>query len=159
MDMVRRLSKLPAKGKRAILTQQLLPILTYGCELYPDPSEQQRRLAYEMCRWTVGAYPGSRKDKVQALVGLGDIEEILRNKRTRWAASVYARHMPELREIAEPILREILEEDTELRWMGGNSAGKEINVTIRELAEQEVEEWSDGRRIDERAAGATREKG
>jgi len=49
-DVVRRLSKLPAKGKRMVLTQQLLPILTYGCELYPQPSEHQRRLAYEMYR-------------------------------------------------------------------------------------------------------------
>jgi len=41
--------------------------LTYGCELYPEPSEQQRRLANTMYRWAVGAYPGSRADKVQAL--------------------------------------------------------------------------------------------
>jgi len=30
-------------------------------------------------------------------------------------------HLPELREIAEPMLREALEEDTELRWMQGNN--------------------------------------
>jgi len=157
-EVVKRLSKLPAKGKRTILTQQLLPILTYGCELYPDPSEQQRRLAYDMYRWTVGAYPGSRADKVQALVGLQEIGVIMRNKRIRWAASVYARHVPELRAIAEPILREALEEDTELRWMQGTSK-ESIGIEVRELAEQEVEEWSDGSRIDGRAAGATRREG
>ena len=80
-EVIKRLSKLPTKGKRTILTQQLLPMLTYGCELYPEPSEQQSRLTYEMYRWTVGAYPGSRKDKVQALVGLDGIEVIMRNKR------------------------------------------------------------------------------
>jgi len=127
-EAVRRLSNLPAKGKRAILTQQLLPILTYGCELYPDPSEQQSRLAYEMCRWTVGAYPGSRRGKVYALVGLSGIDTIMRNKRIRWAASVYARHIPELKVVAEPILREILEEDTEMRWLQGKNPGGEVKI-------------------------------
>jgi len=37
------------------------------------------------------------------------------NKRVRWAASVYGRHLPELREIAVPILYEILEEDIIMR--------------------------------------------
>jgi len=157
-EVIRRLCKLPACGKRKILTQQLLPILTYGSELYPTPSEQQRRLAYEFYRWTVGAYPGSRTDKVQELVGLNSLEEIMRNKRIRWAASVYARHMPELRKIAEPILREILEDDVELRWMGGaKPAG--TGIEVKELAEEEVEEWTDGSRIDGIAAGATRDEG
>jgi len=156
-EVVRRLSKLPAKGKRTILTQQLLPILTYGCELYPTASEQQRRLANEMYRWTIRAYPGSRADKVQALVGLHDIGVIMNNKRTRWAASVYARHEPELRAIAEPILREILGE-TELRWMEKAKSGCH-RVQIEELAVERVEEWSDGSRIDGRAAGATRGEG
>jgi len=157
-DVVRRLSKLPARGKRAILTQQLLPILTYGCELYPIPSEQQRRLAYEMYRWVVGAYPGSRRDKVQALVGLDEIGGIMRNKRIRWAASVSARYLPDLRGVAEPILREVLEEDVELRWMG-DARPLSKGVEVRELVEREVEEWSDGSRIDGSAAGATRTEG
>jgi len=128
---VKRLSKLPAKGKRTILTQQLLPILTYGSELYPDPSEQQRRLANEMYRWVVGAYPGSRADKVQALVGLNDIGIIMSNKRTRWAASVYARHIPELRTIAEPILRAAIGEEVESRWMEG-VGGEKRQVRIED---------------------------
>jgi len=157
-DIIRRLSRLPALGKRKILTQQLLPILTYGCELYPDPSEQQERLTYEMYRWTVGGYPGSRKDKLQALVGLGGIKEIMQNKRIRWAASVYARDIPELRTIAEPILVDILGDDTEYRWMEGGKQG-EIQIEVRELAEAEVEEWTDGSRREGRAAGATRSRG
>ena len=47
-EIVKRLSRLPARGKRKIMAQKLLPILTYGCELYPTPSEHQRRLAIEM---------------------------------------------------------------------------------------------------------------
>jgi len=112
-EVVRRLCKLPAKWKRTLSTQQLIPILTYGCELYPEPSGQQQRLVSEMYRWTVGAYQGSRVDKVQALVGLNDIALIMQNTRIRWVASVYARHLPELRKIAEPILRELLEEDVD----------------------------------------------
>ena len=158
-EVVKRLSKLPARGKRAILTQQLLLILTYGSELYPNPSEQQVPLAYEMYRWTLGAYPGSRKDKVQALIGLDGLDTIMRNKRIRWAASVYARHLPELREVAELILRDVLEEDTEMRWMRGTDRSREVRLEVRELAEEEVEEWTDGSRMDDRAAGATREKG
>jgi len=99
--------------------QQLLPILTYGCELYPTPSEQQRRLANQMYRWTLGVYKGSGADKVQDFVGVSDLGVVMANKRIRWAASVYWRHEPELREKAEPILREVLEDDTEMRWMQG----------------------------------------
>jgi len=55
-EMVRRLGRLTAAGKRKIVIQQILSILTYGCELYPEPSEQQRRLAAEVQRWAVGAY-------------------------------------------------------------------------------------------------------
>ena len=157
-DMVKRLSKLPARGKRQILTQQLLPILTYGCELYPDPSEQQERLAYEMYRWVVGGYPGSRKDKIHALVGLEGIGTIMRNKKIRWAASVYARNLPELRKIAEPILEEVLGDDTELKWMKGRAKSR-AQVEVKELLETEVEEWTDGSRREGRAAGATRTKG
>jgi len=118
---MKRLNRLLPQGKWKIVGQQLLPILTYGCELYPTPSEQQRRLANDMYRWTVGAYKGSRGDKVQ------DLAVVVANKRVRWAASVYGRHQPELREIAEPILREALSKDTVMRWMqGGNRERGEV---------------------------------
>jgi len=138
-EVVRRLSKLPAGGKRVIATQQLLPILTYGSELYPNPSEQQHRLANEIYRWTIGAYPGSRRDKVQALIGLNDIGGIMMSKRYRWAASVYTRNIPELREIAEPILREAVGEEVELRWRTGGER-KKRQIKIEDLAEEKVEE-------------------
>jgi len=62
---------------------------------------------------SVGAHKGSRADKVQELCGLNEVGVVMRNKRYRWAASVYGRHLPELWEIAEPILQEIGDEDTE----------------------------------------------
>jgi len=34
-----------------------------GCELYPEPSEQQKRVADEMNKWVVGARKGSRAKK------------------------------------------------------------------------------------------------
>jgi len=71
---------------------------------------------------------------------------------------VYGRHLPELREKAELSLREVIEEDAELRWIGGDIlAGRK--VTIEELDEDVVEEWSDGSRIHGRVAAAVRETG
>jgi len=58
---------------------------------------------------------------------------------------VYARHMPELWEIAEPILREVLEEDVELRWMKGTDWGRGA-VEVAPLQASRVEERSDGTR-------------
>jgi len=40
-EVVRRLNRLPAVRKRKMAVQQILPILTYGCELYLELSEQQ----------------------------------------------------------------------------------------------------------------------
>lgn len=113
------MSRLPALGKRVRVTQQLLPIITYGCELYPEPSEQQCRLAAEIHRWVVGAYRGSSTRKVEALTRISDLRSLMRNRRIRWATSVYGRHLPELTAKAAQILGEVLEEDAELRWMSG----------------------------------------
>ena len=96
---------------------------------------------------------------MQALVGLGDLKDIMRNKRIRWAASVYARHLPELRAVAEPILRDALGEECRLRWMKGGDPGKRVQIQVRELAVEEVEEWTDGSRMEGRVSGATREQG
>jgi len=157
-EMVKRLGRLSTAGKRKIVTQQILPILTYGCELYPEPSEQQRRLATECQRWVVGAYRGSSAEKVEALTGISGLDRLMMCKRIRWAASVYGRHIPELREVAEPIIREWIEDDAELRWMKGvKSRGGEIRVV--ELDIIRVEEWTDGSRMEGRAAAATRTKG
>ena len=75
--------QLPAVRKRKIAVQQILPILTYGCELYPEPSEQQPRLAAELQRWVVGAYRGSNAMKVGGLTGIADLRRLMQNKRIR----------------------------------------------------------------------------
>jgi len=59
-------------------------------------------------------------DFLKKLGGIHNVGMVMRDKRYRWVASVYGRHLPELREIAEPILQEIGDEDTEWRWMQGN---------------------------------------
>jgi len=43
--------------------------------------------------------------------------------------------------------------------MQGNAPGEDIGIEVQELAEREVEEWSDGSRIEGRATGATRKRG
>jgi len=156
-SLTRRLSNLNTLGKRRVITQQILPILTYGCELHCVPSEQQTRLAAECQRWVVGAYQGSNRLKVEELTGISELGRMMTCKRIRWAASVYGRHIPELREIAEPILRDWIEEDAVLRWMedGGR---RERKVQVEELDEKRVQEWTDGSRIDGRAAAATRKR-
>jgi len=76
-DQRRHQNRLPAVGKRKIAVQQILPILTYSCELYPEPSEQQHRLAAELQRWVVGAM------EVEELTGIADLWRLMQNKRIR----------------------------------------------------------------------------
>jgi len=123
---------------------------TYGCELYPNPSEQQQRLAAEIQRWVAGAYRGSNKAKVEWDTVL-DLQMVLYNKRISWAASVYGRQLPELRQMAEEILRSVLEEDSQLEWMHGKRRGG-MKMRVEELDAEVVEEWTDGSRMEGRAA-------
>jgi len=60
---------------------------------------------------------GEQSDKVGELCGIAELGEVMRNKRIRWAASVYGRHLSELSGVAEKILREVVEEDMELQGM------------------------------------------
>ena len=60
--------------------------------------------------------------------------------------------------MAEPIVREVVGEDAELRWMQGCGLDSGT-VEVRDLAAGEVEEWTGGSRSEERAAGATRSRG
>jgi len=52
---------------------------------------------------------------------------------------VYARYLPELREIAESISQGAVGEEVEVRWMGAPERGK-CEVTVAELEEKRVEE-------------------
>jgi len=108
----------------------------------------------------VGAYRGSNANKVEELTGISDLQRLMQNKRIRWDAAVYGRYLPRLSEKAEQILRGVLEEDAELRWMtGGRLPPQNENVRVEELDEGAVEEWADSSRIGGRAAGATRGEG
>jgi len=86
------------------------------------------------------------------------LDRLMMCKRIRWAASVYGRHVPELKEVAEPIIREWVEEDAQLRWMNGTK-GRGREIRVEELDIRRVEEWTDGSRMEGRAAAATRTKG
>jgi len=55
-------------------------------------------------------------------------------------------------------LREVIEVDTQLRWLQGSPEGP-TSVKVKELIESEVKEWTDGSRSDEGAAGATQSRG
>jgi len=91
------------------------------------------------------------------LAGLSDLREVMRNKRIRWAASVYGRHLPEQRQKVEEILREVIKEDSQLRWMKEYQGARVVRV--EGLDANAVKTWTDGSRVKGRAAGATRKAG
>jgi len=160
-NTIRRLTRLPPEEKRKVVIGQLLPILTYGAELYTTPSEEGSRLAARMARWVVMGYKGSSRRKVEEICGIGQLGK----KRIRWAASVYARNEPELRARARRILEEELGEEARLIWMEGVKPGKTTRAAeAREdlegsLARGELVGYTDGSRMEGVAAGASAEGG
>jgi len=68
----------------------------------------------------------NKKKKVEELTGIAEIGRLMQNKRVRWAASVYVRHMPELREVAKPI---------QSRWDGVRYAYNQYILIYRENME------------------------
>ena len=117
-ECVRRLTRLPPMAKRTIVCGQLIPILCYGCEAFDRPNEEMRRLVRMWSRWVVGAWRGSNAQKIESLSGIDDLDEWFGKRRIRWAASVYGRHLPELRPIAEKILQQRYEgHNVQFRWM------------------------------------------
>ena len=54
----------------------------------------------------VGAWQGSNAQKIESLSGIDNLDEWFRERRIRWAESVYGRHVTELRPIAEKILQQ-----------------------------------------------------
>ena len=103
-EQVRRLTRLPPKAKKMIVCGQLLPVLCYGCEAFTKPSEEMVRLSRQWARWVVGAWAGSSVERVEILSGVEDLAEVFRKRKIRWAASVYSRYLPELKEVAQGIL-------------------------------------------------------
>ena len=103
-ECVRRLTRLPPIAKRTIVCGQLIPTLCYGCEAFEEPNEEMRRLARTWNRWVIGAWQGSNAAKVEALSEIDNLDEWFRKRKIRWAVSVYGRHLPALRHVAEKIL-------------------------------------------------------
>ncbi|KAF8416439.1 hypothetical protein EV426DRAFT_721797 [Tirmania nivea] len=153
-ELVRRLTKLPPKGKKQIVCGQLLPILTYGAELHTEPSEVMERLSAEWGRWICGGWRGSARTKIEDITGIPDLKTWMWTKRIRWAALVYGRALPALRETAEGILEGVLEPDAVLHWMSGGDETVGREVDIAELDAGEVTAWSDGSRQEGVAAVA-----
>lgn len=83
--------------------------------------------------------------------------EVFRKKKIRWAASVYGRHLPALRHIAEKILQHRYEgHNLQFIWMEEQIPMTECKPFAGEAYdEKRVEEFSDGSRLDEAAAAAT----
>ena len=125
-QLVRRRSRLPPREKKNIVVSQLLPNLTYGAEVHEKPSKKGEMHAAE---WNTGGWRGSNRERLAAIAGVE-----VRRKRMRWAASVYEPGLEELKETAEGIFEDCLEQDTILRWPEG-SGEKIKNLEILKTAE------------------------
>jgi len=161
---VRRLTQLNPEGKRKIVVGPLLPTLMYGSELHTTPSEEASRLAGRMARWICMGYKGSSRQKIEDIVGITQLEVMTHQKRVRWAASVYSRHEPELRPIAERILREELGDEVVLKSLsdkekGGSALDSKMEVRdFEQRGEVEAEiGYTDGSRMEGMTAAATAE--
>ena len=102
------------------------------------------------------AYRGSRGERIEALIGIQQLDRQMVVKKVRWAASVYGRHILILRKRADEILAKLMDEGVDLVWMGGETKHR-TGVTVNE--ECEGGEFSDGSRTDGHTAAATTKKG
>ena len=143
-------------AKRTIVCGQLIHIPCYGCEAFDGPNEGMRRLVRAWSRWVIGAWQGSNAQKVQALSGIDNLDEWFRKRKIRWAASMYGRHLPEMRLVAEKILQQRYEEhNVQFRWMKRQlDMAEQKPFTIRESNLEVVEEYFDVSRLDGAAAAA-----
>ena len=128
--------------ERTIVCGQLIPILCYGYEGFNGPNEEMRRLVRAWSRWVIGAWQGSNAQKVEALSGIDNLDKWFRKCKIRWAASVYGRHRPELRLVAEKILQQRYEgHNVQVRWMKRQlDMAERKHFTIPKLNIEVVEE-------------------
>ena len=114
------------------------------------------RLARTWSRWVVGTWQGSNAERVAELSGIDQVELIFPKRKMRWAASVYGRHLPALRGVAQAILNGRYEGyGVEFRWLEEDLPWKsrhEFRVT--EYCEEEEKEYSDSSRLEQAAAAA-----
>ena len=87
------------------------------------------------------------------IAGIAELEEVMKRKRVRRAASKYARRVEELKEVPEHILTGCLEEDTILRWPRRTKDKIQQLEVLAEVTESGVD--TDGSRIDGQAGAAT----
>ena len=119
------------------------------------------RLGRQWARWVIGAWAGSSAERVEMLSGVEDIAQVVRKKKIRWAAPVYGRHLPILRETAQEILHQVFEmQNIQWNWMAiakTSALSQRKEISIREWQEGEGVEYSDGMRsrAEGAAAGAT----
>lgn len=102
-------------------------------------------------RWVIGAWRGSAAAKAAEISGIEDLQDVMNKKRIRWAASVYARHLPQLREIAQPILEEAFgTHSVEWQWMDEPvPMDQRLEIEEVEWCESKVDGYSDGSRFEE----------
>ena len=114
-QQVRRLTRLPPREKKKIVVSQLLPILMYGCELHNTPTARGEGYAAEWNRFITGACTGSSRGRLSEITGIAQLGEATKGKRIRSAVSACDRGLTELKAVAEKLLRENIEEGTELQ--------------------------------------------
>ena len=90
-QLIRRLSRLPPREKKKLVVSQLLPRMTYGAELHNTPSKKVEIYAAEWNRCIVGEWRGSSTERVADIAGIAELEEAMKRKKIRWAASIYER--------------------------------------------------------------------
>ena len=102
---------------------------------------------------------GSNAGKVASISGCDEIQEVFKKKKIRWAASVYGRHLPILRNAAEKILEgEYGGHNINWRWMEEEvPLAERKEVRVDEWEEGRTQEYSDGSRVDGAAAAGTTE--
>ena len=82
-QLVRRLSRLPAKEKKKIVVSQLMAILTYGAELHSKPSKKGELQAAEWNRIITGGWRGSSRERLADITGIVELREGMKRNRVR----------------------------------------------------------------------------
>ena len=100
---------------------------------------------------------GSSVEKVCALSGVDEVAMSSWKKRIRWAASVYGRCLPILKDKAQEILDQAYDtHGVQWRWMTEVCPLTDRQeIRVQEWCPIQTGEYTDGSRIDEAAAGAT----
>lgn len=77
---------------------------------------------------------GSSAEKMRTLSGIEDLTELFKKKRIRWAASVYGRCLPSLRDTAQKILDQAYDtHNVQWRWMSDTcSLSERYEVSVQE---------------------------